>query len=385
MNSIITRCLAAVLENRMRIGELDAVRGAAACAVLLFHLPLGFWPGATGVDLFFVLSGYLITSIILREGERPRFLAVFYFRRSLRIFPIYYLALLIVFALNAVRRNPDPTDGAWRYFFYLQNVEEYWSQLPTSTISSLGHTWTLAIEEQFYLIWPALILLLRPRNALYACMVLAMTPLVLRFGGLSGSVLAGHCDGLALGALLAFIGRSSKKAFRPANVAVYVGALGCGFAGCVALWGILSENGEGHKQATDHPLFTTFVSLAYFGLVGAILCLIGTRWTAPLRFRPLIWIGTVSYGLYLYHWIIYELLDTVFKFGRGYQDPWWLDILKVALTFGAATVSWYLIELPISRQKERFSYKCTDPSTTTTCAVRTFAEPNAGELQPITK
>src|SRR3954469_9272181 len=121
-------CQTRVRSPNRRIIELDALRGMAAIAVLMFHLPRGFWFGATGVDLFFVLSGYLISAIILRYREQPGFLGVFYYRRLLRIFPIYYIAILVTLGINSLRKTPESTYGVWYTLFYAQNIHYYWGE-----------------------------------------------------------------------------------------------------------------------------------------------------------------------------------------------------------------------------------------------------------------
>jgi peptidoglycan/LPS O-acetylase OafA/YrhL len=187
-----------------RIVELDALRGMAAVAVLACHLPWSFWFGETGVDLFFVLSGFLITGIILRSRDQPSFLRTFYWRRSLRIFPIYYLALAFVYSVNAFRSNPEDMTGFPFYLVYLQRLPEYWGgNFPV--IPSLGHTWTLAIEEQFYLFWPIVLMLSRRRAAPWLMGLFVLFPVAVRYFGLPRSVLFAHTDGLALGALLAWL------------------------------------------------------------------------------------------------------------------------------------------------------------------------------------
>jgi hypothetical protein len=98
------------------IPELESLRGLAALGVLICHLPRGFWFGETGVDLFFVLSGFLITRIIVNQKNERGFLQKFYARRSLRIFPIYYGTLAFVLLANALRSNPEPTSGVWGLF-----------------------------------------------------------------------------------------------------------------------------------------------------------------------------------------------------------------------------------------------------------------------------
>src|SRR4051812_9144594 len=110
-----------------RVPELDALRAFAAGIVLLFHLrPEGFVFGWTGVDLFFVLSGYLITTIILQHQAAPGFLRNFYVRRGLRIWPLYYLTLFGLVALNPFLPRPQPMAGLPYYLTYTQNVPSYW-------------------------------------------------------------------------------------------------------------------------------------------------------------------------------------------------------------------------------------------------------------------
>ena len=112
--------------------------------------------GWTAVDLFFVISGYLITTILLRGRSTPGALANFYARRSLRIWPIYYLALAAFLVANALIGHPYPTDGLPYYLTYTQNVPRYWGGVVPPFCKAFAHCWSLSVEEQFYLIWPAL-------------------------------------------------------------------------------------------------------------------------------------------------------------------------------------------------------------------------------------
>ena len=137
-----------------RIPELDAVRGLAAVAIVLFHWRF-HWPFLrTAVDLFFVLSGFLITSILLRTGESPHAFRTFYARRALRIFPIYYLTFAIFLAINPFAPRPHPIAALPYFLTYTQFIQGYWGQTIPPFSRAFGHTWTLAIEEQFYLFWP---------------------------------------------------------------------------------------------------------------------------------------------------------------------------------------------------------------------------------------
>lgn len=341
-----------------RIAELDSVRGLAALAVLIFHLGLGFWFGATGVDLFFVLSGYLITSIIIKNCERPHFLKVFYIRRSLRIFPIYYLTLFVVYGLNSVRANPFPTDGYVYYLFYGQNIPPYWGGAVPSG-PSVGHTWTLAIEEQFYLLWPFAILLLGRIRAIWLCTVLIVLPIVLRWHGLSANTLFAHTDGLAWGGLLAYAQWRWPWARSPRVGLCLLLVFIAGAIGAVWTRAYFMANGDPELSGVGLNPFLVLISLAYFGLIGFVSVFAGSRYLAFLRLRPLMWFGTISYGLYLYHWPVYETLDTIIMFGMNKGDPWWLSLLKFAATVVVAQLSWTFIEKPILRLKDRAEYRVT--------------------------
>ncbi len=145
-----------------RVAELDALRGIAALMVLSLHLGLGasYAVLASAVDLFFVLSGYLITRIILDHGTQTGFLARFYVRRSLRIWPIYYASILTLVLVNRWLPHRQAMDGLGNYLTYTQFIQHYWFGRPPWFSMYFAHTWTLAAEEQFYIFWPLLAVLL---------------------------------------------------------------------------------------------------------------------------------------------------------------------------------------------------------------------------------
>ena len=348
-----------------RIVELDALRGIAAVAVLACHLPRGFWFGSTGVDLFFVLSGFLITTIILRSCDEPRFLATFYLRRSLRIFPIYYLTLLIAYSLNCLRQHPEDVSGFPFYLVYLQNIHEYWNGTPPPAKISINHTWTLAIEEQFYLFWPVVFVFFRRRIAFSLALLMIVSPLVLRHIGLSHWVLFGHTDGLAMGALLAWIIPWTNAIKGSARSACFAAIALVGFLAYAALYWqrcISTPNFTGDLYISDNVAIS-LISIAYFGLIGWFVCLKGHPWLSLFRNRYLVSLGTISYGLYLYHALIYGAFDTVVNYRLHLEDPWWLDVCKVGLSLVVAVVSWRWIEQPIVKLKDRHRYepKTVDP------------------------
>lgn len=351
------------LQNEARIVELDAIRGIAAAMVLITHLPRGFWFGETGVDLFFVLSGFLITGIILRNCRRPDFLRVFYFRRALRIFPIYYLVFFGMVLINSVRRHPGPIDGLAYYLTYFQNVPLYWGGETPPLDLPAGHTWTLAIEEQFYLIWPALLIATGGRRVAPLCGFLVFCSLILRYLGLDRVTLLGHMDGLAMGGLLAAVEIHFGARARIGLNRIYAFLMLAGFAGYAALWRDLSAGGYTGKDMVKSNGGILLVSVAYLGLIGLVQSgATKGRLASILRSRILIQLGIISYGLYLYHWPIYSYLDMIVKFELKQGDPWWLDLMKVAASLTVAVLSWKLIEKPILTLKDRFSYVETDRS-----------------------
>lgn len=358
-----------------RVAELDSLRGLAALAILIFHLdPFAFPAGWTGVDLFFVLSGYLITGIILRHRDRPGFLRTFYIRRGLRIWPIYYLTLGVVLVANARLPRPEPTDALPYYLAYLQNIPMYWSGRVPPFIEAFDHTWTLALEEQFYILWPAIVMLVPRRFTAALCLATAVLSALARegvaiyfilpvqFGPFMERLLLSRCDGFALGGLLAALSLSSgvcrigKRGVRLEWVFLTTLAasglyLGYGWSrGGVGFLGL---------PTPSRPGMTIFmVELFYFSVVGLVLVGVGGRWTRLLRARALASLGLISYGVYMYHAPLYWAIDGFGATGETwiYDQPWTTKFLKVSSSILLAAVSWFLIERPILRLKDRFDY-----------------------------
>jgi peptidoglycan/LPS O-acetylase OafA/YrhL len=344
------------MQGAARVVELDSLRALAALGVLATHLNRSFGFGHTGVELFFVLSGYLITSIVVTNRRQPGFLRVFYARRCLRIWPIYYLALGTLVGLNLLRKHPEPMGGMAYYFTYLQYTWEYWQGTKPPTALPLYHTWTLAAEEQFYLAWPVLLLVVGVRYLKPLAVILTVMPLLVRHFWGAFDTLLGHCDGLAVGALLStLISAVPTKATRAQRLllpAVGLLALAGYF---VNAWYI--GRGLGAVQAARSNVGISLISLSYFGLIGLVVVLAGSRLLCWLRLPGLCYLGRISYGLYLYHLLIFEWIDAKLKFQMGYADTWRLDALKVGVTVAVAALSWHLIEQPILKLKERFQYR----------------------------
>ncbi len=349
-----------------RIPELDGLRGLAALTVVLFHLYISAIPfGWAAVDLFFVLSGFLITGIVLDQMDRPGFLRTFYARRSLRIWPIYYLTIVALMFATAV---------SWRVWvpfalylqntgFYLTPLDELRSRVFSPDWPTLNHAWSLAVEEQFYLIWPGLILLVgRGHVRLLALLGLAGS-VAARWAGYPHTVLISRCDGLALGALLASILRghdatsaaTCRAALRPWVLAALALLVPLGIR-LVQGWRSGRITMPLGFRMEDPAAEILFVSLLAFMLVAWVVVDTGHRRFAPLRWEPLRALGTISYGLYLYHVPVLHSVDAFlprsipgFRVVEG--------LLTLSLTVAVAALSWRFIEQPILKLKDRFDYR----------------------------
>jgi peptidoglycan/LPS O-acetylase OafA/YrhL len=344
-----------------RIPELDAIRGVAAVVILLFHLLWKDWflPG-TAVDCFFVLSGFLITSIILRYQTAPAFLLKFYARRGLRIWPIYFLYLFIVVAYRAWSGTPMATAKLLSYLTYMQNFDYHWKSGTPVDDPLMTHTWTLALEEQFYILWPLLVRWAGARRIVPLSLAVIVASVAARCGGfcVKGPLLA-RCDGFALGGLLAAL------LFNPDRVRRHLRRYSLGFAAVmlVALsypvWGrALVHAGVIPRTASVIlGLNLFFVTFLYFGIVGIVACHAGHWFLAPLRDRRLVYLGQISYGLYLYHPLAYGVIESF----EVAWPSWVLDALKLAAALAIAALSWRYFESPILSLKDRFSYR-SDPA-----------------------
>lgn len=356
-----------------RIPALDGVRGMAALMVLFCHFWFwdvwkGYWwyevvhSGWLGVDLFFVLSGFLITGILLDSRDKAGYFKNFYWRRILRIFPLYYFAILLsLFVILVVDRQPSRVfngyDSLSWYFAFLPNVATAlkggwpWQ---TNWVG-LAHLWSLAVEEQFYLVWPLIVLLLPRRGLAFFCLVLIFAGYYLRVwtDGVFGrqwseaSYVLPYCrmDGLAAGGFLAVAMRLGWLSFSGWQREV-VRDLAVS-AGMVLFYLLVA--GNSHWRGT-------MVALMFMGLVYLALSPESHlhRWFQAPWLRH---IGKYSYALYVFHQMFIMVYWKIFREpleGFGLSLPvvqFIYHILAFAATYGLARLSWHFIEKPFLEMK----------------------------------
>jgi peptidoglycan/LPS O-acetylase OafA/YrhL len=359
-----------------RLEALDGLRGLAILVVVAFHAMfldpalLGssrpatteWYPslalvGWCGVDVFFVLSGFLITGILLRSKGAPGYFRNFYARRALRIFPLYYLVVgLLLFGLGR-----PATSGAEKasYLLYYQNVR-YALVGEGSFDAARLVTWSLAIEEQFYLVWPTVVWLCSRRALARVCVAVVVGAIALRLWLLAGGLHTTHfltpcrLDTLAVGALLAL------RPPPPRWLGVALAWLGVG--------GLLAV-----ARATGNP-FPESIPMQRWGLLAALALAIGLLTlarqpglvAAVCRFGPLRALGQVSYCVYLVHYLVVEqvahgvqaLPDGAKQAVAAALPPQAIAaLLGLCCLCGSwliAAISWRLVEAPILRLKRFF-------------------------------
>ena len=331
-----------------RLPQLDGLRAVAVVFVMAFHFipwvgdyaPLG----SIGVRLFFVLSGFLITRILLSARQQASAIALrsFYVRRGLRIFPLFYFVLALAALIDI---GPVRSTIGW-HVSYLTNVYLFDRG---SWHGSISHLWSLAVEEQFYLVWPFLVLWLPERRlAIVIAAMVCMAPLSrLLIGGAMTSVLPISCvDSLGAGALLTL--PSTRRSMMSAGFLV----------GLPLMFALLALRAIGPLPLSGEVALDLGVSLSAAWIVGRAAKGF-SGWTGVVLIaRPVTYVGTISYGLYLYHGFMPYVLG---RYIVGFTGMSWFTrfALLTSATLATAAASWRFLEAPILRHKDRVSASVT--------------------------
>ena len=368
--------------GRAYFPSLDGLRAVSFFGVFLWHylaLPYGW----AGVDVFFVLSGFLITGILYDTRDDIHRVRNFYIRRTLRIFPLYYAVLLAILLLTPVLW------WAWTWQWiawplYLGNFLRFlYPHINNGFVATfadahlvskthprfdlrLGHFWTLCVEEQFYLLWPWIVFKVRDRRKLIAiciaCIILVPIARIVAVAHMPRALVSGEVvlhstpfrfDTLLVGALIALLYRGAhrEQMQRVARAIVALTVLGIFPIG--VFWYFFQPNIVG-DAAQRHTWLLTFIAL----FAGALMLRTLIPGTIPYRFFNLRWlrlVGTVSYGAYVFHDIPHDqyvgLVGHFFRHGaRGITA-----VFALIMTLALAFLSYHFFELPILRLKDRFT------------------------------
>ena len=346
------------------IPALDGVRGLAILVVFFHHYGAGGIQssssivravatvcglGWSGVDLFFVLSGFLITGILFDTQKEPGYYRNFYIRRTLRIFPIYYLFVAIT--LLVVPPRFWQKGHLWFLAYLGYPAAIIWPTLVKLPIH-ITHLWSLSVEEQFYMLWPWLTRkVCSAQHILFLCAVVGVGSLAARvlFPAWSYASLPCRMDGLALGAALAILFRGDLwQHCQRSAWAVFLASTGAVVLIC------LLRNTTSHNDRVICTVGFSLIAVAY----GALLVLSIGPLAGLFSLRILRIFGKYSYGIYLYHFP----LTTAFAHAKPFFARYPLGSLSyVAMALAAniaiAAVSFHLVEQPILRLKSFFAYR----------------------------
>jgi peptidoglycan/LPS O-acetylase OafA/YrhL len=355
---------------------LDGLRGVAILSVMLYHFTgsykganplLHLWSlvagaGWMGVDLFFVLSGFLITGILYDTAHTEHKVRNFYARRALKIFPLFYAVLFGLLMLTPVLHMH------WRpehllYFIYLSNVSSLLVpdfQLPNQWVN-LGHLWSLAVEEQFYLLWPFVVWRVKNRTTLLRIIlaVLVAGPILrvlLLATGMDAldmsRLLVTRADSLLFGAAVALLARGPSADRIPAGAILFI---------AVSLLAILLYVTHGPEQSSAWIATVGYSAIAICCASLIFLAQQGSNWVTTLFDRPLLrFFGRYSYGLYLFHGLYFVYLRHLS--GRlqqvlhsGLLAQLFIALFGFLFSITLAVLSYHFFEAPILTLKRRFA------------------------------
>jgi peptidoglycan/LPS O-acetylase OafA/YrhL len=374
----------------VHIATLDGVRGLAILLVLSVHLFVSnpetgsrFFDFVNqvinssyiGVNLFFVLSGFLITRILLDTLRQPHYFRTFYARRTLRIFPLYYGVLIVLLLLT---KPFHLVWSGWQYFYltYTSTLAFWYSHPLILHPFNINHFWSLQVEEQFYLVWPFIVYRIRSlqnivRFSLVACLAILLLRIVLvalrphlQNIYLPYSSTFSCADNLLYGCCLSALLRSSARQ-RVLQLAPRV------FAICMII--LVGAGIHYHGLVWQTNFFVPTFGFTFVGISGAALIAMALRPDSKTQHlfenKTLRFFGKYSYGLYVYHYSLDEMLTHRIRIAVGTSlHSKALGVLAgaivvMAVTIPVALLSYHFFEAPFLRLKRYFSYNGKSPST----------------------
>ncbi|MCA9321320.1 MAG: acyltransferase [Planctomycetes bacterium] len=341
--------------------QLDGLRAILFFAVFSYHHSVGYWFLTYALPCFFGLSGFLITRLLMAGDGLPRgaFLKSFYARRALRILPLFYLFLALTLCFGLLRYPVWHAIYAFNIKLYLASIDPHHGEfLRVFADWQHGqlHLWSLAVEEQFYLIWPFFIVFCPRRLRVPIVVILIAGSIWFRLWfanhptysqSLYGALLPICGEYILWGSLIGMLEIKQVRLGAP-SAWLYGGTLG------------LIILAQLDTPDMYHGFFQFIPSARQTWFALAITAFIYGLWTAEdalltrfMRFPPLAWLGKMSYGLYVVHMTTWDLGDWLAKRSQVIAaiDPYFL---RLGLCILIASASWYLFELPINRLKRRF-------------------------------
>lgn len=296
-----------LINDKTRIKSLDGLRGIAILLILFYHLlNFGFLSrlfqqGWSGVELFFVLSGFLITGILLDTKNEKGWYKSFMARRALRIFPLYY-SVLIVFAFVAPLSNATNWFAKHQFWFWAHASNVF--ILYEGFHKPLGHFWSLATEAQFYLIWPLFVYILKPKGLLATTILLLAVPIICRAIYTGQEIVYGlplaRLDGLLIGSMLAVVIRIYKDQLFKYIDAIFISSI-------VLLIAYFLYHWNNYMKMLHESFAITVISL-FFGAF-LVMTLKSESMAKALSNKTLVFFGKYSYGMYVYNSIIYHYFN----------------------------------------------------------------------------
>jgi peptidoglycan/LPS O-acetylase OafA/YrhL len=341
--------------SKPHLPALDGVRAVAVFLVIFYHFGIPHVPGGHGVMIFFVLSGFLITWLLIKENEKNGTISLtgFYKRRTLRIFPAFYVYWFLLVGYFLLSHKPVLWPHAWSAFFYTSN---YYNAIKGDPNTGFSHTWSLAIEEQFYLLWPLGFLLLRrnlARASLYLVVLIAAVwvhriILCFVFNVSEGYIYAAfdtRLDDLMMGCLVAVLIRNgSLSSFWHAATSHMLLPL---IPLALLIASIFIGNAYVYRYRDVYGFAIEPLLIAV--LLVQLIVLSQTPLWSWSEWRILKFLGRISYSLYLYQQVTLPLTKRALS-----SYPVILQLIAAVLTtITAATISYYFIERPFLKLKRR--------------------------------